>query len=220
MTLDARTKLILIIWSNYLVFTQPSLVIESLAVLLIVVLMFLAGKLRAALNAGLIFFVLMVLYVFYPSEWEGWFSTMIRITANYGRQLSPIFCACALMILTTTIRELMAALGKIGVPRFVIIPLAITVRYFPSLVEDYRMTTDAIRLREIKGGLARIQALYITLLSSALNVSDEITAAAVTRGIENPSKKKFITSIKMAPYDYVVLVLLVVIVYVHVGGIL
>ena len=42
-------------------------------------------------------------------------------------------------------------------------------------------------------------------MMSAVNTSDEIAAAAVARGIENPCKKTSVVRIRMVPLDWAVM---------------
>lgn len=219
MILDIRSKLLLIICANYLVFTMPSNDAEGLFIALIIVVTLLAGKYSTAIKMTAITAVLMLLNRYYPVSWTGPISVLLRIMATYFKQLTSVFFACTYFAKTSTIRELMLALRKMKVPQFVIIPLVITVRYFPSLAQDYRMTSDAIKLRGTRGSFSKIKALYVTLLTSALMVSDEIMAAAISRGIENPCKKKCTSIIVFKAYDYIFMALLTMVMGLHIGGV-
>ena len=51
----------------------------------------------------------------------------------------------------------------------------------------------------------RLECTVVPLMMSAVNTSDEIAAAAVARGIENPCKKTSVVRIQMVPLDWAVM---------------
>lgn len=108
------------------------------------------------------------------------------------------------MLKTLSLREIIAALRKLHVSEKLIIPISVTLRYFPAIKEETGHICDAMKLRNIKG-LEKVEALVIPLMISATGTAEELAAAAVTRGIENPVRKSSIIRLKMLPFDYGVL---------------
>ena len=113
------------------------------------------------------------------------------------------------MIKTLSLREFIAGLRKLHVTEKLIIPISVTLRYFPAIKEETGHICDAMKLRNIKG-LEKVEALMIPLMISATETADELAAAAVTRGIENPIRKSSMITLKMLPFDYGVLLVAVV----------
>lgn len=115
--------------------------------------------------------------------------------------------------------KLMATLSKIHVPKALIVTLAIPLRYFPAIAQERRNIRDAMRIRHIQAvklspiaTFFRCVDCYLTpLLISATKTVDELSAAAVTRGIDNPSATYSRAYLPMAVWDY--LLLLVVILF-------
>lgn len=58
-----------------------------------------------------------------------------------------------------------------------------------------------MRLRNIRG-FARIEALAVPLMISATETAEELSAAAVTRGIENPVPKTSLIELHMGALDW------------------
>ena len=54
-------------------------------------------------------------------------------------------------------------------------------------------------------GLEKVEATLVPLMISATNTAEELSAAAVTRGIENPAKKTSLIQLKMHLFDWIVL---------------
>ena len=68
------------------------------------------------------------------------------------------------------------------------------IRYFPTIGEDWRYIKDVMRMRDVSPTLAgfvkqpvmTVECIYVPLLSAASKTADELSIAALTRGIENP----------------------------------
>lgn len=93
-----------------------------------------------------------------------------------------------LILKTVSLREFIVALRALHVPQTVIIPISVTLRYFPAIREESGYIRDAMKLKNLHGG-EKVEAFVVPLMMSAVNTAEELAAAAVTRGIENPVKK-------------------------------
>ena len=127
--------------------------------------------------------------------------------------------ACSLMayatVTTTQVGEFMSALARLRAPRGLTIPLAVALRYAPAVREDWAFIRDAMRMRGISPGPVSLLAspgrtvdcVYVPLLMSAGRVSDELSMAAIARGIENPVARTCYLHIAMRPVDWLMLLL-------------
>ena len=98
----------------------------------------------------------------------------------------------------------MVALRKWHIPQGLIIPLSVTVRYFPALKEETGYIRDAMKLRNIHG-VQKIECLLVPTMISATTTAEELSAAAVTRGIENPAPKTSMIEMKFGVQDFLCL---------------
>ena len=78
------------------------------------------------------------------------------------------------------------------------------VRYFPALKEETSYIRDAMKLRNIHG-VQKIECLLVPIMISATTTAEELSAAAVTRGIENPAPKTSMIEMKFGVQDFVCL---------------
>ena len=127
--------------------------------------------------------------------------------------------ACSLMayatVATTRVGEFMSALARLRAPRGLTIPLAVALRYAPAVREDWAFIRDAMRMRGISPGPVSLLAspgrtvdcVYVPLLMSAGRVSDELSMAAIARGIDNPVARTCYLRIAMRPVDWLMLLL-------------
>ena len=91
----------------------------------------------------------------------------------------------------------MAAMNRIHMPKAMIIPMTVMLRYFPMVHEDWGYISDAMHMRDVAPTIksllthpARtVECIYVPMMMSALKVADELSAAAVTRGLENPKPR-------------------------------
>ena len=109
-----------------------------------------------------------------------------------------------LIIQKTPVKELMVALRKCHIPQGLIIPLSVTIRYFPALKEEVGYIRDAMKLRDIHG-IQKIVCLLVPAMISATTTAEELSAAAVTRGIENPAHKTSMVEMKFGVQDFLCL---------------
>ena len=61
---------------------------------------------------------------------------------------------------------------------------------------------DAMRLRNVRG-IEKLEALVVPLMISASETAEELSAAAVTRGIENPAPKTSVIRLHMGFLDWI-----------------
>ena len=143
--------------------------------------------------------------------------TSLNIVVITFRKLLPCVTLGALLVQTTPIRLLMHAMQKWHLPQAVIIPLAITVRYFPTLHEEQQAISDAMKLRNVHGVFQKLEYIYVPLMLSASTTADELSQAITARGIDNPRPKTCAVSMRFHIQDYVlcfVAIVLVIIAFV------
>ncbi len=217
LTLDVRTKLILILYASVVVFAFYSIWMETALVVMIGGIQLYLKKSAGSLRLIIIYTAFLLVQVFLLPELSGTVLTMISFFVVSARRLFPCAMAGILLINTTTVSELTAGLGKLGVPRQIIIPLAVTLRYIPAVKEEFSHIKDAAKLRKIKirkknfikSISQRMECYYVPLLVSASQISEELSASAITRGIENPCKKTFLYSGHFGLADGIVIAILI-----------
>jgi hypothetical protein len=129
----------------------------------------------------------------------------------------PCVFLAGIILSTTKVSEFLTAMNKAHIPNKVVIPLAVMLRYIPTVREDWGYIKDAMRLRDVtpsvlgflKKPAMTVECLYVPLLMTASNAADELSAAALTRGIENPRPRTCLLRIYLRGRDWAVMVLAV-----------
>lgn len=217
--LDVRTKLLLLLFSSVAVFLFYSFWLETLLIALLTVIQFLQRRRISDLRLPGIYIVFVLLQKFLLPVLPDTLMMMLAFFVVSFRRLFPCMMSGLLLITTTTVAELMSGLERLRMPRQIIIPLAVTLRYLPAVKEELGHIRDAMKMRETIGRqgnifsrtIKHLEEYYVPLLVSAAQISEELSAAAITRGIENPVKRTVLGRSRFRKWDVAVLLILAVI---------
>jgi energy-coupling factor transport system ATP-binding protein len=202
--LDPRTKLLLLGAANVVAFTQRSLAIEIIWVAVLLLLLAVSGGAKSAVKLAFAFCLCLALqYIVFPFG-PKWVAGNFSLLLAYGRKIFPCLIVGTLALRQTPIRDLMLALRRWHVPQSMVIPLSVTFRYFPAIKDEFGYIRDAMKLRNIRG-LAKLECVVVPLMISATTTAEELSAAAVTRGIENPNPKTSLITLRYRTADMICL---------------
>ncbi len=137
------------------------------------------------------------------------------LLTGFVLRLAPAFAMAAYFVATTTASELVASLGRIGVSRKVTIPVSVIFRFFPTIGEEFASINDAMRMRGIRLGEGRfwrnpaalLEYRIVPLVISLAKIGNDLSAAALTRGLERPGAHTSIAKIGIRPVDVTVIIL-------------
>lgn len=115
-----------------------------------------------------------------------------------------------IVLTTTKVNEFLSAMNRVRAPKKLVIPMAVMLRYIPTIQEDWRYITDAMRMRDVSPSLAgflthpgmTVECIYVPLLMAASKAADDLSVASVTRGIENPNPRTCLVQIKCGAADW------------------
>lgn len=180
LVLDPRTKILLLLGINIYVFTNSYVWAEIIVMAALIILLLLCGVYKAALKSAVTYIALLAIKYFLLPFCPEIILTSLNIVVITFRKLLPCVTLATLLVQTTPIRLLMHALQRWHLPQTVIIPLAITVRYFPTLREEQQAISDAMKLRNVHGVFQKLEYIYVPLMLSASTTADELSQA-ITR---------------------------------------
>ena len=200
-SIDPRTGLLLLTLANVIAFTQDSAWVEIGWIIVLGRLLMLCGCVCSGVKWLISFLVLLALQWYVLPYAPKFIATSFSLFINYSRRSLPGLMLGSLMLQTISLRRFIVALRKLHIPQKLIVPIAVTLRYFPAIREESGYIRDAMRLRNIRG-LKKVEVLVVPLLISATGTAEELSAAAVTRGIENPVPKTSTVKLEMSRADY------------------
>lgn len=201
--LQPLTGMFLLISVSVFSFAENDFKTEVAVFLILIGLSCGSGLLPTAVKSAAVYAVLQVLkFVVFPVLPDV-LTAHLGLFVVHAPKLIPIYLVGQMLIKTNPVRKIMFALRKIHVPESLTIPLAIGIRYFPSLREERRAISDAVKLRGIKG-IRKITFGIMPLVVTASDTADELAQAITVRGIENPSRKTFVEDMTARASDHAV----------------
>lgn len=212
---DSRCKIILLIITVFIATQAPTLSFLCGLMLLIALFSVFCGKGKAACINLLVFMVLYIIRTLALQMRPGSVQTMILAWLGLMYQVYPCSFMAGIILSTTKINEFLTAMTKAHISQKITIPMAVMLRYLPNIREDWHFIKDAMRMRNISptiwGFLTNpsltIECLYTPLLLSASRVADELTIAAVTRGVETPNRRSCLVQVHFTIRDYLAILI-------------
>ncbi|MBO6297656.1 MAG: energy-coupling factor transporter transmembrane protein EcfT [Lachnospiraceae bacterium] len=213
--LDPRTKLYMILIVSSVVMmsaTTPFLWGVRIVITLIPIALLICEKRYASALRFLVLYTAAILLTFYflSEESTGVLKSLLTGYCGIVAQFVPALITAWYVVRTTKIDEFMSAMQKMHIPDGITISLAVVMRFFPTIAEEYRSIRDAMKMRGIafgKGSVTRmVEYRMIPLLFSCVNIGDELSAAAITRGLGGKVKRTSVATLKLHVSDYLMMV--------------
>lgn len=212
---DPRSKLGLLFLCVFSAMLAPDLTFSLALVILIGIFSAVSGRGRYALR-GIAAYVLVCLFTLWTMKaMTGTVRTMFVAFLGLFHKVYACGMLAGTLIATTRVNEFLSAMARLRCPKKLTIPLAVMLRYLPTVREDWRFIRDAMALRGLSPTLwgflrapARmVNCIYVPLLTAASKAADELSIASVTRGIENPRPRTCLVTIRMQAADWIALAL-------------
>ena len=204
--LDPRAGLWLLLVANIGMFCEKNTEQGSMLSGIFLLLLLLYGQYMAAIKGALLLIVFRLLLKFVFPLCPSWVNMIFPVFINYTLRMMPCILAGLLIVRTSPMQRMIAAMRALHLPQGFIIAMSTTFRYFPAIKEEFTHIRAAMKLQNIPLS-GRLECTVVPLMMSAVNTSDEIAAAAVARGIENPCKKTSAIEIHMVVSDWIVMIL-------------
>ena len=116
------------------------------------------------------------------------FTNMFSVFVNMTRRMLPCLLTGALLVKKCSVPEFVAAMRKLRLPQNLITAMAVTIRYFPAISEELHHIINAMKLQKITAE-RKIECYLVPIMLSATKTAEELSVAAVVRGVDSPKKK-------------------------------
>ena len=207
--LDPRTKIIILVILSFMVFNDVSLYISGILVLIPFICLLFSNHKRSALIYIVVYLLAKYIQIYILPTATG-LTAIILITFSYTvSRMMPILMMGYYTITTTKVSEFISSMEKSNIPRDIIIPVSVVFRYIPSVFEEIKSITDAMKMRgfglnfkSLQNPLKLIEFYMIPILISAVKTADELSAASLTRGLSNPEPRTHLFEVKLTKWDY------------------
>lgn len=211
--LDPRTKLFLLFIINVVMMGGA---IEGVAVVVRPVLAFIPFILLLAegrIKASGIYFLLFALAVFgevyVVSHTAGLANLLVIIATGLVTRFMPCFVMGYYVVATTTVSEFTASMERMHVTPKIVIPLSVMFRFFPTVIEEAHAISDSMKMRGtggsfmIKNPVKSLEYCVVPLIVCVVKIGEELSAAALTRGLGGLIKRTNICRIGFGGWDII-----------------
>lgn len=214
--LDPRTKLVLLIFAAFYIGMQLSYTIEIVLILIFISPFFVARLYKCGFVFLIIYSIQLLLFMFLLPKTNSAFIVFLLSYLTYGlRMLLPSIVAGTYALKTTAVNEWIATFKKMRLPNWILIPLAVVTRFFPTIYEDYQHIRKAMAFRGIgtnvwdlvRKPVQTLEFILVPLLMNATEVAEDLTVSSLTKGLGLPGKHTTITNLRMTTYDWMYIAL-------------
>lgn len=211
--LDPRTKILFMAFVTTLMFfVYENLAIDTAVAIIAIVLLVINRQGRTALIYGGLFVIaIMAKLTQGIYELPSVFNMISVLLVAMVIRLFPIFMLGYYIIESTQVDEFVAAMDRWHIPDAFIIPITVVFRFVPTIKEESATISDAMRMREIRFGTEKfwknptavLEYRVIPLLMSIAKIGEELSAAALTRGLGGNRHRTNIADIGFTGYDII-----------------
>lgn len=197
MKLDARTKIILVIFASFTYSMRLTILVNTLLVLGFSLLFWFSGKKKIAVISPITYIGLWNLS--YLPFLPAWLAHLL-VVLTY---IWPPLLAGHLLLMTTSSYELIHGLRKWHLPEVFLLTLGVMFRFLPTIKQDARIIHASLRSRGIflrKRDIfyrphQYLEYFFVPLMMSLLRTAQELTIASLTKGLAMSRKPhEFVTS--------------------------
>ena len=211
--LDPRTKLLLIFIIS--IFVMGGTGGEAMGLIRLVlctvpaILLLTSKQCAKAVGYIAVFSVFYAVQIYVLPHLTGILNFLVLFTIGFFCRILPSVAIAAYAVKTTTVSELISGMERIHMPKEVTIPLTVMFRFFPTVFQESEAISDAMKMRGIKlGGKKSSKILeykLIPMITCSVKIGEELSAAAITRGLGAPIKRTNICQLKFNFADVVLI---------------
>lgn len=215
LVLDPRTKLLMLF--NMALFVLGSAGGERVQLLVPVlcalpaVLLLSAKKWKAAGTYAVVYFTSWLVYTQLVPLTRGALNFFLLGCSGILSRFLPGMAMGAYLVSTTTVSEFTAAMLRLRLSEKIIIPLSVMFRFFPTVIDEATSINAAMRMRGIHMGgrnaAKMLEYRLVPLLTCCVKIGEELSAAALTRGLGGEVRRTNICKIGFRLPDIVILIL-------------
>ena len=109
--------------------------------------------------------------------------------------------------------KLIAVCQRLSMPQSILLILVVIIRFIPTISGELRNIKEAMKVRGFIGTgkksffhpLRTMEYVVVPLIFRSLKVGDELAAASIVKGIENPKKKESYYKTNITKTDIIIL---------------
>lgn len=212
MPIDPRTKIFLTVTISTITIAGGTggvmNLIRPCLVALPIILLLTSRKWKAAARFSIPYGILFALELTILPMLTGGWNFILNAACGIYTHMLPGFVMGYYLFSTTKVSEFVAAMERLHMTQKIVIPMSVVFRFFPTVKEEYAAINDAMRMRGIttlKSPMKMLEYRVVPLMISIAKIGEELSAAALTRGLGAPQKRTNICKIGIGFIDTIFL---------------
>lgn len=148
------------------------------------------------------------------------FGTLVYIILR----MTPVMMIAYILVKDIKSNELLSAFEQIYLPKKIMLSITVALRFFPTYKLEIRMIRESLKMRNINLKITEplkfLEYWLVPVLMRMNLIAEEMTATAMTKGVESPMRRTSFYNVKMRIIDYIFLIIVFIIfVFLLIGGI-
>ena len=222
---DLRTKLILLIGANILIFLGFGLIYQSLISIFFLAIIISDGYKKSAIKYILFFVISVVLEKNLAYLNINFLMNLILFLLAIGRKFLPCIIVGKWILNSTSVSSAVATLQKLKLSKDSLIMISVIFRCLPTIKDEWSHINMAMKTRGINFNLINLirkprlimEYFYVPLFVSVIEIGDELSQSAILRGLDAPVNKTSRYLIKFRSNDIYILLSMIVIILIVVS---
>ena len=216
---DLRTKLILLIVANVLIFLGFALIYQSLITSFFLAIIISDGYKKSALRYILFFVISVILEKSLVHLNINFIINLLLFIFAIGRKFLPCIIVGKWILNSTSASLAVATLQKLKFSKDSLIMISVLFRCFPTIRDEWSHINMAMKTRGINFNLKNLlekptlimEYFFVPLFVSVIEMGDELSQSAIVRGLDAPVQKTSRYLIKFRKNDIGALTLMILI---------
>ena len=133
------------------------------------------------------------------------FGTLVYIFLR----MIPVMMIAYILVKDIKSNELLSSFEQIHLPKKLMLSITVALRFFPTYKLEIKMIRESFKMRNIRIKLSEplkfLEYWIVPVLMRINLISEEMTATAMTKGVESPNKRTSFYNTKMKKVDYIFL---------------
>lgn len=192
--LDPRTKLLMCFTSAVIMFASGGdtvRIMQYCCAAVPLIAMMCMKKYAVSIWYGSLFLLCALYPAYIMPHLPKVIGTIFAVLSAVYYQAVPGMSMLAFILLTTSVSEFICAMEKMHIPKTICVPVSVMFRFFPAIAEEYRYIRNAMKMRGISGRTPGMFLEYrlVPLMTAVLNIGGDLSASALSRGLDSPKKR-------------------------------
>ncbi|MGX7079854.1 energy-coupling factor transporter transmembrane component T [Gemella parahaemolysans] len=153
-----------------------------------------------------------------------WIADLFGTLVYIFLRMTPVMMIAYILVKDIKSNELLSAFEQIYLPKKIMLSITVALRFFPTYKLEIRMIRESLKMRNINLKITEplkfLEYWLVPVLMRMNLIAEEMTATAMTKGVESPMRRTSFYNVRMRIIDYIFLIIVFIIfVFLLIGGI-